>query len=65
MASIKFVTPYETLSYEIEVLQNQKDMMRDRRMPELLLAQIVKEYVGYVAGRLDTVSTGWTALWKR
>ena len=50
---LKFVTPYETLSYEIEVLQNQKEYDENRRMPELLLAQIVKEYVGYVAGRLE------------
>ena len=49
--ALKFVTPYETLTYEVEVLQNQ-EYDEDHRMPELLLAQIIKEYVGYVAGRV-------------
>ena len=46
--ALKFVTPYETLTYEVEVLQNQ-EYDEDHRMPELLMAQIVKEYVGYMA----------------
>ena len=49
--ALKFVTPYETLTYEVEVLQNQ-EYDEDHRMPELLMAQIVKEYVGYMAGRV-------------
>jgi hypothetical protein len=49
---IKFVTPYETLKYEIEVLQNQA-YDENHRMPELLLAQILKEYIGYVGGRIE------------
>ncbi len=39
--ALKFVTPYETLTYEVEVLQNQ-EYDEDHRMPELLMAQIVK-----------------------
>ena len=50
--ALKFVTPYETLTYEVEVLQNQ-EYDEDHRMPELLMAQIVKEYVGYMAGRVS------------
>jgi len=50
---LRFITPYETLTYEIEVLQNQKDYNEDRRLPELLQAQILKEYVSYVAGRIS------------
>ncbi len=49
---LKFITPYETLRYEVEVLQNPESYDENRRMPELLMAQIVKEYVGYVAGRI-------------
>lgn len=49
--SLKFVTPYETLKYEIEVLQNQ-EYHENHRVPELLLAQILKEYVGYIGGRI-------------
>ena len=36
----------------MEVLQNQ-EYDEDHRMPELLMAQIVKEYVGYMAGRVS------------
>ncbi|EEG73403.1 DUF5717 family protein [[Clostridium] hylemonae] len=50
--ALKFITPYETLIYEIEVLQNQ-DYDEDHRMKELLEAQILKGYVGYVAGRVE------------
>ena len=49
---IRFVTPYEILSYEVEVLQNQ-EYDDEHHVPELMFAQIVKEYVGYVAGRLE------------
>ncbi len=49
---LKFITPYETLTYEIEVLQNQ-DYNENHRKPELLLAQILKEYIGLVAGRIE------------
>ena len=55
--ALKFVTPYETLTYEVEVLQNQ-EYDEDHRMPELLLAQIIKEYVGYVAGRVTLEHCG-------
>ena len=50
---LRFITPYEILEYEIEVLQNQKDYDENRRLPEILEAQILKEYVSYVAGRTD------------
>ena len=49
---LRFVTPYEILSYEIEVLQNQ-EYDENRRVPELLMAQIIKEYVGCMAGRIE------------
>ncbi len=50
--AIRFVTPYETLSYEVEVLQS-IDYDENHHMPELLCAQILKEYVSYVAGRRE------------
>lgn len=50
--ALKFVTPYETLVYEIEILQNQ-EYDEKHRMAELLIAQIIKEYVGCVAGRIE------------
>lgn len=49
--AIRFITPYETLTYEIEVLQN-LDYDEDHHVPELLFAQILKEYIGYVGGRI-------------
>ncbi|MGN1266321.1 MAG: DUF5717 family protein [Dorea sp.] len=49
---IRFVTPYETLTYEIEVLQNQ-EYDENHHVPELLCAQILKEYIGHVAGRIE------------
>lgn len=49
--AIHFVTPYETLTYEIEVLQN-LEYDEDHHMPELLCAQILKEYVSCKAGRV-------------
>ena len=42
---------------KFEVLQNQ-EYDEDHRMPELLLAQIIKEYVGYVAGRVTLEHCG-------
>jgi len=50
--AIRFVTPYETLTYEVEVLQNQ-EYNENHRVPELLAAQILKEYIGYIAGRVE------------
>ena len=50
--ALKFVTPYEILIYEVEVLQNQ-EYNENHHVPELLTAQIVKEYIGYVAGRIE------------
>ncbi|MGF0033010.1 DUF5717 family protein [Bariatricus sp. SGI.154] len=50
--ALKFVTPYETLTYEIEVLQNQ-EYDENHHVPELLIAQILKEYIGYTAGRIE------------
>ena len=50
--ALKFVTPYETLIYEIEILQNQ-EYDENHRVSELLIAQIIKEYVGCVAGRIE------------
>lgn len=49
---LKFVTPYEELLYEIEVLQSQ-EYDENHRMPDLLMAQIFKEYIGYAAGRVE------------
>lgn len=50
--AITFVTPYETLTYGVEVLQNQ-DYDENHHVPELLSAQVLKEYIGYVAGRME------------
>ncbi len=50
--AITFVTPYETLTYGVEVLQNQ-DYDENHHVPELLTAQVLKEYIGYVAGRME------------
>ncbi|MFV0364245.1 MAG: DUF5717 family protein [Suipraeoptans sp.] len=47
---IKFTTPYETLSYEVEVMQN-LDYNEDNRMAELYMAQILKGYIRVVAGK--------------
>lgn len=47
---LKFVTPYETVSYEIEVIQN-LDYDDDHRMPQLYMGQILKSYVRYIAGK--------------
>ena len=50
--ALRFITPYETLTYEVEVLQNH-EYSENHRMPELLIAQIMKEYIGYTAGRIE------------
>lgn len=50
--AIRFITPYETLAYDVEVLQNQ-EYHEGHHMPELLFAQILKEYIGYTAGRIE------------
>ncbi len=50
--AVKFVTPYETLTYEVEVLQNQ-EYDENHHVPELLCAQITKEYISYTAGRIE------------
>ncbi len=49
---ISLKTPYETLNYEIEVLQNHEYDDGDRE-EELLRAQILKEYIGCMAGRVE------------
>lgn len=46
------VTPYEILTYEVEVLQN-IEYHEDHREVEFLMAQILKEYISYNAGRID------------
>lgn len=50
--AVRFVTPYETLTYEVEVMENQ-EYDEDHHMAELLCAQVLKEYIGYVAGRIE------------
>lgn len=66
---LKFVTPYEELTYQVEVLQNQ-EYHDDHGIAELLKAQILKEYIGYVAGRnelgrwVDSATEKMTALRK-
>ncbi len=49
---LKFVTPYETLTYEVEVLQNY-EYDDNHHLPELLAAQTLKEYISFVAGRIN------------
>ncbi len=61
--ALRFITPYESLTYEIEVLQNQ-EYDENHRMPEFLLAQILKEYIGYVAGRIELVNWVESAIEK-
>lgn len=51
------VTPYETLSYDIEVYQSGPRDDNHREL-EFLAAQILKEYVACEAGRLDL--NAWT-----
>ncbi len=49
---IHLVTPYEILTYEVEVLQN-GEYDENRREIQFLMAQILKEYVACEAGRID------------
>lgn len=49
---IHLVTPYEVLTYEVEVLQN-GEYDENRREIQFLMAQILKEYVACEAGRID------------
>lgn len=49
---ILFVTPYEVLAYEVEVRQN-CEYDEDRREVTFLMAQIMKEYISYMAGRME------------
>ncbi len=46
------VTPYEILSYDIEAVQN-VTFHEERREIEFMMAQILKEYVSCVAGRME------------
>lgn len=61
--AVRFVTPYETLVYEVEVMENQ-EYHEDHHVPELLMAQILKEYVGYTAGRIERSSWVESAIEK-
>lgn len=45
---LKFITPYETLNYEVEVLQN-INYHENHRMEELYMAQVIKSYIRFVA----------------
>ena len=49
---IHLVTPYEIVSYDVEVMQN-GNYDEDRRETEFLMAQILKEYISYTAGRTE------------
>ncbi len=52
MGRIILKTPYEILSYEVEVLQNgRRD--EDRRDIEFLTAQVLKEYIACESGRTE------------
>ncbi|MDR1801280.1 MAG: DUF5717 family protein [Lachnospiraceae bacterium] len=48
---LRFVTPYETLTYEVEVLQNNNNT-ENHHVPELILGQVLKEYISFMAGRM-------------
>ncbi len=50
--ALRFITPYETLTYEIEVLQN-LTYDENHHVAELLYAQTLKEYIGYIGGRIE------------
>ncbi len=49
---ILLVTPYEILHYDVEVVQN-VTFHEERRDSEFMMAQIVKEYVSCMAGRME------------
>ncbi len=53
--AIQFITPYEELTYEIEVLQSM-EYNENHHVPELLCAQVLKEYISYVGGRKELKS---------
>ena len=48
---IHLITPYEILSYDVEVMQN-GSYDENHREIEFLMAQVVKEHVSCVAGRM-------------
>lgn len=56
-------TPYEILTYEVEVLQN-GNYNEDHREIEFLAAQILKEYIACEAGRIDRNSWADSAIEK-
>lgn len=60
---IQIVTPYEMLTYDIEVVQNGV-YNEEHREVEFLAAQILKEYVAYEAGRIDLNSWAESAIDK-
>lgn len=49
---IYFITPYETLAYDVEVIQN-IEFTEDHREIEFLMAQVLKEYISMTAGRTE------------
>lgn len=49
---VHLVTPYEIVSYDVEVMQN-GNYSEDRRESEFLMAQIIKEYISCEAGRTE------------
>ncbi len=49
---LSLTTPYETLTYEVEVLQDQA-YNEEHHLPKLYEAQILREYIGCIAGRVD------------
>lgn len=49
---VLLVTPYEIVSYDVEVMQN-GNYNEDRREIEFLMAQILKEYISCMAGRIE------------
>lgn len=61
--ALKLVTPYEILTYDIEVLQN-SSYEEDKREIEFTLAQIIKEYIACEAGRIDIDSWADSAAQK-
>ena len=49
---VLLVTPYEILPYDVEVIQN-VSINEERREIEFMMAQIVKEYVSCMGGRME------------
>lgn len=60
---IHIITPYEILSYDVEVLQN-IEYHEDHRELEFLIAQILKEYISYEAGRISLETWAESAIEK-